>query len=148
MEEKMGDLNELLQSTEEKLSSDIDAKYEDNMNKIKKFASEIGDHSNRILQSNNRMDKVYIHRNVWYVHFKCLIRTAFECLIITFWMSDMHILNFWHIWNVKHILNIWQILNVWHIWMSEFECLNLNVWKHLNIMQGHLVLGVVIHMRK
>lgn len=57
MEEKMGDLNELLQSTEEKLRTDIDAKYDDNMTKIKKYAAEIGDYSNRILQSNNRLDK-------------------------------------------------------------------------------------------
>ena len=58
MEEKMGDLNELLKSTEEKLRTDIDAKYDDNMKNIKKYASEVGDHSNNILQSNNRLDKV------------------------------------------------------------------------------------------
>ena len=59
MEEKMGDLNELLEATEQKLRTDIDAKYEDNMKKIKAYAADIGTYSESILQSNNRMDKVF-----------------------------------------------------------------------------------------
>merc|ERR1712176_1513107 len=57
MEEKMGDLNELLESTEEKLKTDIDAKYEENMKNIKKFANEINAYSSQILNSNNRLEK-------------------------------------------------------------------------------------------
>jgi len=57
MEEKMGDLNELLESTEEKLKTDIDAKYEENMSKIKSFAADITVYSNQLLNSNNRMEK-------------------------------------------------------------------------------------------
>ena len=59
MEERMADLNELLDSTENKLKIDIDAKYEDQMKKIKNVAGEIGHFSNVILQSNNRLEKVY-----------------------------------------------------------------------------------------
>jgi len=57
MEERMADLNELLDSTESKLKIDIDAKYEDQMKKIKNVAGEIGHFSNVILQSNNRLEK-------------------------------------------------------------------------------------------
>merc|ERR1712176_1331471 len=57
MEEKMGDLNELLESTEEKLKTDIDAKYEEDMKNIKKFAADITSYSNSLLNSNNRMEK-------------------------------------------------------------------------------------------
>merc|ERR1712130_18726 len=57
MEDRMGDLNELIGSTESELQTDIDSKYEDQMTKIKSFAAEIGVHSNSILQSNNRLDK-------------------------------------------------------------------------------------------
>ena len=60
MEDRMGDLNELIESTQSKLQTDIDSKYEDQMTKIKNFAAEIGVHSNSILQSNNRLDKVLI----------------------------------------------------------------------------------------
>ena len=63
MEDRMTDLNELLDSTESKLKIDIDAKYEDQMKKIKSVAGEIGHFSNVILQSNNRLEKVYW----WYV---------------------------------------------------------------------------------
>lgn len=57
MEEKMGDLNELLASTEENLRTDIEAKYEDNLKSIRSFSGEIGGHSKSILGSNNRLDK-------------------------------------------------------------------------------------------
>ena len=54
----MGDLNELLASTEENLRTDIEAKYEDNLKSIRSFSGEIGGHSKSILGSNNRLDKV------------------------------------------------------------------------------------------